>query len=52
MSALQFAFVLLCLAQLIHFSRHLVLLTTDLVERSRAERMRSAVNWNITDRRR
>ena len=51
MTALQFAFVLLCLAQLVHFSRHLVILTTDLIERARADRMRKAVNWNAPRRR-
>ncbi len=45
MTTYQFAFVLLCFAQIVHFSRHWVLLTMSLREDAREARIRTSVDW-------
>lgn len=42
----RISFVLLCVAQIIHYSRHLYALDMRLREEARANRMRNTVNWN------
>ena len=48
MTMMQFAFVLLCLAQIIHFSRHWVILSSSILEEMQDTRRRNAVNWKAT----
>lgn len=42
---MQAAFVLLCIAQIIHFSKHWWQLTSTMTDIMRAERMRRAIGW-------
>lgn len=49
---LQVAFVLLCLAQIVHYSRHLYALDLRLREEARTTRLRNAVDWTVEPRRR
>lgn len=52
MTELQIAFVLLCFAQMLHFSKHWYLLTTGLWEEFQEKRRRNAVDWKSTKSRR
>jgi hypothetical protein len=45
MTALQFAFVLLCLVQIVHFSKHWYLLTARLQADSTALKLRTNLDW-------
>ncbi|WP_095590625.1 hypothetical protein [Actibacterium ureilyticum] len=47
---LYIAFLLLCLAQLVHFSNHWYLLSLRLSENAKMARMRRAVDWNTEPR--
>lgn len=52
MTALQFAFVLLCLVQVLHFSQHWFRLTSNMWDNIQEARRRKAVDWKAPARRR
>ena len=42
---MRIAFVLLCLSQMLHFTKHWCLLTRRLMEEANDRRVRKAVDW-------
>ncbi|MEL6573032.1 MAG: hypothetical protein AAFQ64_15310 [Pseudomonadota bacterium] len=52
MTTLQYAFLLLCFAQMLHFSQHWYRLTSSLWGDYQENRRRNAVNWKSTTSRR
>lgn len=49
---LYVAFILLCIAQLVHFSNHWFALSLRLSEQAQMDRMRNAVDWTAPPRER
>lgn len=49
---LELAFVLLCIAQIVHFSNRWWSLSLILLEDFRKSRIRTAVDWRLSGRRR
>lgn len=47
---LYVAFILLCIAQLVHYSNHWFALSLRLNEEAQMNRMRDAVDWNTSPR--